>query len=195
MSWSRNSKAAGTGAVVGVAALLATMSPAAAAGAGVTTGGWSTIDASGPISTPLCIYAGSGDEIRLANVGALQAGTALYAGTFNANFKLGAFYFGPQGTYLSNSSGCVGAPQGVPVSGTITTTGGTGSITCTTLNGTYTRATDVYSIQVSGSCGGVATNFVFSGNQAPCLGVLIGVDNCPESYSSTEFVGDYTQAP
>lgn len=183
-------------AAASAVAVLSSMSPALAAGGGVSTGS-SDIAASGPVSTPLCIKSNTSPTITLNNVGSVQVGTGVYAGTSQATITLNQFYFGPEAVYPT--AGC-GTPGPVALSaGGLSGSSPTGTVSCTFTSGSYVRVTNAYTITASGSCSVTgpagsssgSVTFVFSGNENACLSDF-GVPNC-EAVSGGEFQGVYAQ--
>jgi hypothetical protein len=213
-------KAAAAMVAASAVGLLATASPAMAEGAGVSVGS-SDISASGPISTPLCIKTTTNSTITLTNVGTIGAvnappvdsgtGTAaVYAGPSVVTFSLAQFYFGPQGTYPTNTcTSPVAVPGAVAVTSwtmhsTSTPVAGVGSASCSGTSGSYVRVTNAYKIQVTGTCtvtdpvvgtASETTTFVFAGNENPCLDdFIVPIPNCG-TLAESEFQGEYTQLP
>ena len=181
----RTLKAAGVAAVAAAAALLAYMSPALAAGGGLSTGSTS-INETGTPTVPLCLQAKANANITLNNTGAFQVGTGMpYVGGWTASFTASStFYFGPTGIFSDNL--CT-TPALVPVTGSAS-----GGVSCSGLAGTYSRVSNAYVVQASGSCtanGATGnTTLAFTGNQNPCLPTPEPCGTVPE------MEGVYTQA-
>lgn len=180
MDW-KNLKFLGAGAAIAAATVLAGGSPAWAAGAGVTTGGSSTISGNADPTFPLCLPA-TGALITLSNTGTFNGGLTPVATTATFTASSG-FFFGPTGTFSDPT--CT-TPLAVP--GDLSVTGG-GGCTSGTNGATYQRVTNAYVIQAtSGSCAGL----VYTGNQSPCL--PLPVNSCGPN-GQQEFAGTYTQTP
>lgn len=161
--------------VVGAAAV-ATLAGTGPAGADTDTAGAFTGFEYAPASTiimpsPLCatFHASASDPlvIDMDLVGTfdgdvIASGTATFTGTT-------AYNASPEGTY-SASDPCLGNIAAVPGTMELSFTVGGTTTTCTD-DGTSTyqrRATTAITLTYSGSCGGVATELLFSGAQEPC---------------------------
>lgn len=180
MDW-KNLKFLGAGAAIAAATVLAGGSPAWAAGAGVTTGGSSTISGDADPTFPLCLPA-TGASITLLNLGTFNGSVTPVATTAKFTASAG-FFFGPTGTF---SNPMCTTP--VAVAGSLTVTGG-GGCSIEDPDASYQRVTNAYVIQgTSDSCG----TLVYTGNQSPCL--PLPVNSCGPN-GQQEFTGTYTQIP
>lgn len=171
--------------VIATASVLPHMSPALAAGAGVTTAGYSNINQVGQPQAPLCLPVTS-TYIKLYNSGTFNNGPALdFTAEFNSSVK---YWFGPHGTF--KDSQCT-MPTGTTfITGSLTVKTSSGTTLCTVTNATYDRVGTNYVIKTpSGTCG---NPLVFTGVQNPCFPA--GPSVCePDGPTSREFVGEYTQ--
>lgn len=180
-------------AVIAIAGLLITMSPAWAHGAGVTTNGASNINATGEPEFPLCLpVENTTTTINLWNTGTFNDSTVLYdtVATFTSDE---GFFFGPAGTF--DNPQCLGAPTAV--TGTLTVSG---DVTCTEVAATYKRTTNEYEIETEEptSCDGhPAEHLKFTGVQTACSAEA--PDPCDpndtpnDDSDNLEFVGVYEQ--
>lgn len=199
LNWKSRIKAAGGSAALATAVLLVTtMTPAAAAGAGVSTG-HTNVAVSSQIIFPLCLKA-TATTITLTNVGTFTAGSELFEGTTEAVFSTpNDYWFSPVGLFSNDM--CT-MPAVVTGSLSVTKVAGMGTVTCASSTGgaSYSRvntSAEITTATGSASCtvGSTTADTVltFAGSQQPCLSDF-GVPNC-ELAPESEWVGTYTQAP
>jgi hypothetical protein len=185
-------------AVVAAAGLVfATMSPASAAGAGVTTSGETNVNVSGQLpAAPLCLKA-TATTITLHNTGTFTAGIETFVGDTTGFFSTSTdYWFGPEGIFGDEL--CT-TPTTVPGTLSVTKVSGTGTVSCSG-GASYSRVNTNAEITTAGNLGysctvGATTAtpsvLTFAGSQQPCLADFPVPDPCTVA---TEWVGTYTQA-
>lgn len=201
----QNIKRITTMAVFVTAAMLAHLSPALAAGAGVTDAGYSNIDRDAEPSAPLCLFQdvnapGQATIITLSNLGTFNSNPDPVRTT--ARFEATeSFYFGPGGTF--SDSLCT-IPTALDSDGGITGTLTVAAhVECGPTTATYNRVGTQYTIRTTtpSTCTDKrpnpdtteTSNLTFTGTQLACQrGVA---DPCGGGSQSQEFTGTYTQGP
>lgn len=184
----RNVRRVGVVLLVAAAAMLTQISPASAAGSGVTHNGESNIHVEHPLPPPggnLCLQANS-TTITLFNTGTFTFGTSSATETKAVWTQTDTtYYFGPGGTYSDSNCQTLAS-----VGGSLTVTDkdpGGGTLTCTS-TATYQRTGSSYVITTTGTgCGSLS----FTGTQLACS--TGPADPCGSGPSSVEFTGNYTQ--
>lgn len=202
----RTFKVVGAGIAVAAAAMVPNVSPASAAGGGVSMGETSIDERPG--GTPRCAEARSGAIITLHNDGTFQVGTSVpFVGATKATFTASrGFFFNPAGTFADGSCTMpLVVPGGLQVVEETSLLPGApanvGDVSCSGTGGYSRQASNVYVVTTAVGASTCSVNgspqtstvLTFTGNQNPCLADFPVPDPC--TVPNTELVGVYTQAP
>jgi len=173
-------------AVIATAAVLAPMSPAWAAGSGVTKDGVSNINQVGEPEIPLCLPA-TATTITLENFGIFNSNPTAVNTT--AKFRSTAnYFFGPTGTFSDKFCTVPVAVVGeLDVSGGATCNGPAGAAEYRRVGSDYVIRTTSPITCTRAASANETSNLTFTGTQLACGGP---VDPCA---SGPEFSGDYVQ--
>lgn len=191
-----SSKRASAAAMIAAVSLLLPISPAWAAGSGVTTNGASNVNQTGdPTDVPPCLQAAANLKIDLWNTGTFNDSTQLFdtVATFSGSES---YFFSPAGTF---SDDLCTMPKAVP--GTLKVAG---DVACPAASATYQRVNSDYVIQttqtttctIAGTTNSETSNLKFTGEQIPCGGPVNPCDpqgTASDDSDNVEFTGVYAQ--